>query len=250
MRRHLTATALLAMLLLSPMAAAGAEDDPEFNDAAFDAGAGMIWADLQKGWFEQLDAETLRINIVVNHLPEPHAGVVYAVLFDTQGESFHAALIHVEETWFEMGRFDRGQLEPVTSDPIPGRYTTGMNGMVQLDIPLERLPEGADRLTNLQLLAVDIKAGLADGPFLIMDEAEGTRDFTFDAPRGSAEPMEGATATPMDEGRAREEAAAPAASVAPAASTDEPERAVPGAGIPAVLLGIGAAALAAAARRR
>lgn len=245
-RISFSAVALLMTIALSaPTALAGTPDEPEFNDAAFDAGAGMLWADLHKGWFEQLDGDTLRVNIMVNHVPEPHPGIVYAVVFDAMGKTYAAALVMIDAIYYEMSDFDRDRMETSNSKSIRGSYTTGMDGVISLDIPLSRLPEGTDTLTNLWMVAVDIKAGPADGPFIILDESKGQRDFAFTAQTPAPQPGTTTDTAPT----ATTPAPSEAGSVAPAATegADEPERTVPAA---SPIVALGAAVLVALAARR
>lgn len=252
--RPLATLALLAALLALPMNAhAGTPHDPEVEDDALDAGAGEAWADIDAAWVEQPAPDLVRFTLRIMLLPEAIFGTAYGFVFDAEGKTFVAGLAAIPDAQFVLGTWDRETQKVSIIESLEGSYTTGMGGLVTVDVPLRMLPENTTTLAALGAMTLDIKPEFMDAGVVMLDKAEGNRDFAL-LTAEEPEANETAPVEPAAEGSGgagKETPAAAAESATPAGGTPAvSEPAAKEAPAPAFALLVAAAVAVALARRR
>lgn len=248
-------TLVLVALLLTPFASAGTPEAPEITDAAGDCAfaPGNHYGDIVAAWISDETAESFMVNIQLAEFVEPLAGGIgYTIQFEHQGVQFGvvAAYMGPGLGWYYANGYVSGD-EASDFNETEGSFTSPLISVLFLKSNFPHGDSADNQLVNFQGGSIDLKAQVpfffvpaplpAYPPALACDEVDGTIAYTFTvgqhAMHGASGNETGEPETIVDAGI--EEAPAvttPAESAAPA-------RSVPGPGLAAALVALGALAL-------
>lgn len=263
--------AVMVATLMSPVAAAGTQEEPELTDAAGDCAfaAGNEYADIVAGWISDETATSFNVNIALAKWTLDQLGESsgFTMQFEHQGKQFGAAASYWGGTWqYENGYINLENGDSSDFTESTGSFTPGTPAILTIAFDkghFDHLDTSDNALRNFQAGTADFKYYFAWGaagqeapvppPFFGCDGAQSDATYEFKVGSHSmhaAAPAANATADAADgAANASASGASADADVAPLA-TDSGSADTPAPGALAVLAAIGAAAVVARARRK